>query len=139
MYTLLMLLSPIICGNFADDMESSLVIRLLAVFVGSGLGGVCRWAFGQMIVTSWPLGTMVVNVIGCFLLGLLCRMAPTNELVRLLFMTGFCGGFTTFSTFMNESLMMMRGGQLLISLLYICVSLVFGLSAAWLGYQISMR
>lgn len=135
MYTLLMLLSPIICGNFADDMESSIVIRLLAVFVGSGLGGVCRWAFGQMIVTSWPLGTMVVNVIGCFLLGLLCRLAPTNELVRLLFMTGFCGGFTTFSTFMNENFLMLRSGQLVPMFAYASASLILGFVAAALGYR----
>ena len=116
-------------------MESSIVIRLLAVFVGSGLGGVCRWAFGQMIVTSWPLGTMVVNVTGCFLLRLLCRLAPTNELVRLLFMTGFCGGFTTFSTFMNENFLMFRSGQLVPMLAYASASLILGFVAAALGYR----
>lgn len=137
MYTLLMLLSPIICGNFADDMESSIVIRLLAVFVGSGLGGVCRWAFGQMIVTSWPLGTMVVNVIGCFLLGLLCRLAPTNELVRLLFMTGFCGGFTTFSTFMNENLLLARDGNITTAAIYTALSLLLGMAALVAGYKMA--
>ena len=115
------------------------IISLISVFMGSGLGGVCRWVLSIYFNGHYPLGPFIANILGCFVLGFLTRLAPGSEHIRLIFMTGFCGGFTTFSTFMNESLTMMRGGQLLISLLYICVSLVFGLSAAWLGYQISMR
>lgn len=114
-------------------------LSLISVFIGSGLGGVCRWALGTLLNGQYPLGTLVANLLGCFILGFLTRLAPGDEHLRLLFMTGFCGGFTTFSTFMNESLFMMRGGQLLLSLLYIGISLAFGLAAAWLGYQISVK
>lgn len=115
------------------------IISLISVFIGSGLGGVCRWVLSIYFNWQFPLGTLIANILGCFVLGFLTRLSPGNEHIRLLFMTGFCGGFTTFSTFMNESLMLMRGNQLTLSLLYIGISLVFGLAAAWLGYQISLR
>lgn len=109
--------------------------KVIAVFVGSGLGGVCRWAVSQVCQTSWPAGTLVVNVVGCFLLGLLSRLMPGGEHMRLMLMTGFCGGFTTFSTFMNENLLMLRAGQLLPLTLYAAASLLLGLGAAAIGYR----
>ena len=112
-----------------------MLLRIMAVFIGSGLGGVCRWGVSQACSTSWPLGTLVVNVAGCFLLGLLSKMAPGSETTRLLLMTGFCGGFTTFSTFMNENLAMLRTGQLLTLALYAGGSLAVGLLAAAGGYK----
>lgn len=115
------------------------IFSLISVFIGSGLGGVCRWVLSIYFNWQFPLGTLIANILGCFVLGFLTRLSPGSEHIRLLFMTGFCGGFTTFSTFMNESLMLMRGNQLALSLLYIGISLVFGLAAAWLGYQISLR
>ncbi len=111
------------------------LLRIMAVFVGSGLGGACRWGVAQMCHSDWPMGTMAVNVAGCFLLGMLGKVAPGNELLRLLLMTGFCGGFTTFSTFMNENLLMLRAGQLLPLALYAGGSLALGLGAAALGYR----
>ena len=133
-------------------MEASMWGKLIAVFIGSGLGGMCRWAVSQVPCTSWPAGTLIANVGGCFLLGWLSRMAPGSEMVRMLLMTvllkpraptgvrmllmtGFCGGFTTFSTFTNESLLMLRTGQLLPLALYAGGSLVLGLCAAALGYK----
>ena len=116
-------------------METSVILRLLAVFAGSGLGGVCRWAVGQVCTSSWPMGTMLVNVAGCFLIGLLSRMAPQNELMRLLFVTGFCGGFTTFSTFINENLLMLRSAQLFPMLAYASASFFLGLGVAAIGYK----
>ena len=116
-------------------MEASMWGKLIAVFIGSGLGGMCRWAVSQVPCTSWPAGTLIANVGGCFLLGWLSRMAPGSEVVRLLLMTGFCGGFTTFSTFTNESLLMLRTGQLLPLALYAGGSLVLGLCATALGYK----
>ena len=114
-------------------------LYVLAVFLGLGLGGVFRWLLAVCFNGQYPLGTILANVLGCFLLGFLTRMTPASDCLRLLFMTGFCGGFTTFSTFMNESLFIMRGGQMMLALLYIVTSLVFGLAAAWFGYQITLR
>lgn len=114
-------------------------ISVLAVFLGSGLGGVFRWLLAVCFNGQYPIGTFLANVLGCFVLGFLSRMAPASDGLRLLFMTGFCGGFTTFSTFMNESLFIMRGGHFLMALSYIVISLVSGIVAAWLGYQISLK
>ncbi len=113
-----------------------MIYNLLAIFIGSGLGGICRWGISQWLNGHYPLGTLAVNVLGCFLIGWLTRLAPGDANLRLLLMTGFCGGFTTFSTFINENLLLMRGSQLLLSVGYICISLLLGLLAAWLGYRI---
>lgn len=112
------------------------LLNIIAVFLGSGLGGVCRWGLSQWINGQYPFGTFAVNILGSFILGLLTKIAPGNEQVRLLLMTGFCGGFTTFSTFMSENFMMLRGSQLLLSLCYIAISLSAGILAAWGGYNI---
>ena len=113
--------------------------NILAVFLGSGIGGVLRWAVSRYCNGHYQFGTLLVNIAGCFLLGLLTRMAPGNEHTRLLLMTGLCGGFTTFSTFITENLMMMRSGQFLVSILYIALSLVLGITCAWLGFHITLK
>ena len=106
---------------------------LFFVFVGSGLGGVCRWLLSVWLNGQHPLGTLVVNVIGCFLIGLLSRLLPADPHFKLLLITGFCGGFTTFSTLMNENFLMLGRGQIISSLFYMALSLVLGLFAVWLG------
>ena len=106
------------------------------VFLGSGLGGVCRWALSSWLNGQHPFGTLLCNILGCFLLGLLTKLSPGDPHMKLLLTTGFCGGFTTFSTFMNESLFMLRGGQLITALAYMAISLVLGLACAWVGYNI---
>ena len=83
-----------------------------------------------------PLGTMIVNVIGCFLIGLLSHLLPASPPMKMLLVTGFCGGFTTFSTFANENVMMLSAGQLLTAIAYIALSMALGLLAAWLGWNI---
>ena len=110
--------------------------KLIFVFLGSGLGGACRWLISNWMNGSYPVGTLCVNVVGCFLLGLLTKAAPGNEHLRLLLMAGFCGGFTTYSTFINENLGMMRSHELLLSLGYTVASLTLGLLAAWTGYTV---
>ncbi len=112
---------------------------ILAVFVGSGLGGVLRWVIGILCANfnaNYPWGTLLVNVLGCLLLGYLTRVTPGDMYLKLLLTTGFCGGFTTFSTFVNESLLMMRSGQLFAALGYLALSLVLGLLAARLGFAL---
>lgn len=109
--------------------------NILAVFIGSGLGGVCRWMLSSYLNGHYPIGTLTANVIGCFLLGLLSKLAPGDPHLKLLLTTGFCGGFTTFSTFMNEDFLMLKGGQLLQTILYAAITLVLGMIAVWIGWK----
>lgn len=111
----------------------------LIVSLGSFLGGGLRYVVSRLlpVAAGFPLGTFTVNIIGCFLIGLLYAMkwdggwmSPTT---RLLLTTGFCGGFTTFSTFINECGMLVKDGNMLMPALYIIASLTVGFLALMLG------
>lgn len=106
------------------------------VFLGSGLGGVLRWLLSGWLNGVHPIGTLAVNVFGCFVLGALTKFASGSESTRLLLMTGLCGGFTTFSTFINENVLMLRTGQLLMPIAYMVISLVGGLLACAAAYKL---
>ena len=98
-----------------------MIKNLLVVFIGSGLGGGCRFVLSKLIqgstMMAFPLATFVVNILGCLLIGLFYGMfdkgALMNNNLRLLLTVGFCGGFTTFSTFMNENLQILRANNIL--------------------------
>ena len=95
--------------------------------------------FQTWAAESFPWGTMTVNVVGCFLIGLLSGMSLGGQIsptTKLVLVTGFCGGFTTFSTFMNENLLLGRDGAFLSAVLYTLASLVLGLIAVVIGYQL---
>ena len=114
---------------------------LLAVAVGSATGGVARYlmsgAFQPGARGAFPVGTLTVNVLGSFILGAVARYATMNPNfspeVRVLLGAGFCGGFTTFSTFSVEALELMQGGHYSRALGYVGVSVVASLAAAALG------
>lgn len=116
-----------------------MIYSILAVFIGSGIGGVCRWAMSNLFNGSYPIGTILANVVGCFVLGIISKNSPGDPHIKLLLTTGFCGGFTTFSTFMNEDFLMMKGGQLFLAIVYMLTSLSLGLLSAWAGWNISIR
>lgn len=111
------------------------------IFAGSGLGGVLRYlvqkAFVDMGYTAFPAGTFVVNILGCFLIGFFGALAEKNNLLtaewRLALTTGFCGGFTTFSTFANENMALLRNGDYFYFGLYIILSVVLGIAAVIVG------
>lgn len=87
---------------------------------------------------SVPLGTLLVNIAGSFLIGLLIGISEKSPVLtvelRMLLMVGLCGGFTTFSTFTGENLMLMRNGQFLSLFLYTGMSILMGFTAVYFGY-----
>ena len=115
--------------------------RSMLVFIGGGIGAVFRyllagWVY-KVVGTDFPYGTLAVNVIGCFVIGLFLTMAEDRFLIspdfRIFFAVGILGGFTTFSTFSFETVELLRDGALAIGLLNVAVSVVVGLTATWVG------
>lgn len=115
------------------------MLKLFCIFIGGGLGSICRYSIGAYLIHAahnrLPWATLVANALGCLLIGLLMgyfERTHTNWLYMLL-ITGFCGGFTTFSTFSNESVQLMRQGLYTMAFGYMALSLVIGLSAVGVG------
>lgn len=115
--------------------------QLLLVALGGAIGSAMRYLTAILLARHYtgsiPLATLVVNVLGCFLIGLLIGLCSETTYLRLLFITGFCGGFTTFSTFTAESYVMFREGAYGLALLYIAGSVLIGLLALWIGLYVS--
>ena len=116
---------------------------ILAIGMGSFLGGISRYLLSlyiqQKFSSSFPFGTLVVNIIGCFLIGIILGLTDKGNLTqewRLFFATGIIGGFTTFSAFSGETINMLQDGQLWYAILYIAVSLIVGLIATFIGISI---
>ncbi len=116
---------------------------LLAVAAGSAIGGVSRFllsgAVQSRVSSGLPFGTLLVNVLGSLVLGAVARHALVNPAlspsVRLFLTAGFCGGFTTFSTFSFETLELIQGGQVVRAVLYTLASVALGLAAATVGFS----
>ena len=118
-----------------------LIKTILAVGAGSFLGGAGRYLVSlamKGVNKEFPWATLTVNLVGCFLIGLLWGVFSKNGAEGsnwALFLTvGFCGGFTTFSTFSKEALMMLQSGNLWGFVGYIAVSVVVGIALVALGY-----
>lgn len=121
--------------------------RYLLVALGGGLGSMLRYFIGvhaaQRFGLRFPVGTLVINLSACFLIGLILevlnRHAEINEAWRYLIPIGFVGGYSTFSTFEWETWRDMSGGEFGIGLLYLSVSIVGGLLAVALGAALARR
>lgn len=118
---------------------------LLIVGIGGAAGSILRYLCQQFLPglpgNSYPWNTLLVNLAGCLLIGLLfgwfSKSAETTEHIKLLAVTGFCGGFTTFSAFSIETLQLIRADKWLWTLSYLAVSVVAGVLLTFLGYKIT--
>ena len=118
--------------------------HIILVGLGSAMGGIVRYLVSRLwassMVSAYPFSTFTVNVLGCFLIGLVSALPSNSWLTpgtRLLLTTGFCGGFTTFSTFMNENANFLDTGMSATAVIYTLCSLVFGFLALLLGQQVA--
>ena len=112
----------------------------LLIAVGGAAGSLLRYLIGgavhRMSAGGFPVGTMFVNVSGCFLIGILLRQFLNMQVspeMRALLIVGFCGGFTTFSTFSAETLGLIEGGEYGRATSYVILSLVLCLAATFMG------
>lgn len=119
-----------------------MIKSLLIVGLGSFCGGALRYYISTLMKSAcgqgFPWGTLSVNLVGCLLIGLLLgilsRCGVQSNSWSLLLTVGFCGGFTTFSTFANESLQMLQSGNTLNLIIYILASVIVGIALVALGY-----
>ena len=117
--------------------------NILLVFLGGGFGSVIRYLISKIDFASnyYPYNTLAVNIIGSLMLGVIIGYFLKNENINsnylIFFTTGFCGGFTTFSAFANESLKMLTEGELVSFFSYLFFSIFFGICAVFLGFYIS--
>lgn len=119
----------------------------LCIFAGGGAGSVLRYAVQQLmheriLPYQYPWSTLLVNVVGSFCIGLFYAMSDRLHLsveTRTLFTAGLCGGFTTFSTFSNDTLELLRHGQWTLAMLYIVPSIVLGVLATLAGSSLVSR
>ena len=116
---------------------------ILAIGIGSCIGGLFRYFLAQFIqnkfLSAFPFGTMGVNIIGCFFIGVVFALSERGNFTlegRLFLVTGLLGGFTTFSSFSNETVGLLRDGQLWHAFIYILCSVVIGLIATFAGISL---
>jgi CrcB protein len=114
---------------------------IVYVAIGSAIGGVGRFLIQEFIQkrveSTFPYGTLIVNLTGCFIIGIVVGLADKGNILspqsRIFLAAGFCGGFTTFSSFISENRSMLQDGELLNTFIYIGASVIVGLVATALG------
>lgn len=112
---------------------------IILVGIGGAAGSILRYLAQRQLNADFPLGTLSVNILGCLLIGILWALVAKNELSntwRIALMAGFCGGFTTFSSFTLESLQLLQDNRYLFFIVYIISNVVIGLLATFAGYKI---
>ncbi len=122
------------------------ILDLIYVGLGVLIGSIGRYLVAGTVHqifpgTFFPLGTAIVNIIGCFLIGILTGLAELRNLLspemRMFLLIGLLGGFTTFSTFGHETIALMRDGQFFHAVGNVLIQVIIGLSGVWLGYNVT--
>ncbi len=118
-----------------------MIRNFLLIGLGGALGTMLRFGTSLLIgIKSYPLATLLVNVVGSFIIGLVMAYSLKSDAFalnwRLFLATGLCGGFTTFSAFSLENLLLLQNGKLGLFALYAGGSLVLGIAAVWAGFKI---
>jgi len=116
--------------------------NVLLIGTGGFIGSIARYFLSKLNVQinflSIPIGTLCVNILGSYMIGFLTGVSEKSVILsfemRMLLMVGVCGGFTTFSSFTSENLMLIHSGQFMAMLLYTVLSVVLGFTAVYLGY-----
>ena len=117
---------------------------LISVFLGGGFGAIIRYLVieqvNKLFLVAFPFGTIAVNVIGAFLIGLLssylAERLDVSENVKMFLIVGFCGGFTTFSSFNIEFYQLFSNGEILSSLIYVTTTFVLTVVAFYIGVSL---
>lgn len=121
--------------------------EVIYIFIGSGLGGLTRFGLGKWInslhSTNFPFGTFIVNVLACFVLGFVIGLADSRQIIspqtKMFWVVGFCGGFSTFSTFSNETLTLLQASNHATNFLYIVLSVIVCLTVTFLGLTLANK
>jgi CrcB protein len=119
--------------------------RLFLIGVAGLLGTLCRYGLSGLVARrfgeTFPTGTLLVNVIGCFLAGFLLYTLNerflVSEVVRMALMIGFLGGFTTFSSFGAQTFTLMKDGETFFAVMNVLVSNAVGIASVWIGYSLA--
>lgn len=118
-----------------------MIRTLVLIALGGGIGSIFRYLTSVIVqkyyASIFPLATLITNVLGCFLIGLIVGLLEKNQMtnsdLKWFLITGFCGGYTTFSAFGYENISLMQSNHSGLAFVYIGVSIITGLFAVWLG------
>ncbi len=124
------------------------MLDVILVFIGAGFGGVLRFVLGSLVYSFtgryFPYGTMVINLSGCFLIGLMYiliteKFVNNSPYLSALIIVGILGGYTTFSSFSLETLRLIQDGKLISAFTNISVSVVVGIFLTFLGIKLGQK
>ncbi len=122
-----------------------MIKTIFLVGIGGAAGSICRYLTSVFISknypSSFPFATFTANILGCLIIGLLFGLFEKQHLVnpdlKFLLITGFCGGYTTFSTFSSENLALLHAGNYVSAITYMLTSVIIGVFAVWAGIIIT--